>query len=111
VNETSLVVLLKRWLIDLDVLSLNHSSHLRLELFQVKWAERICLCNNWDQVDSRAKSFHNLNIQWLQCVASWANEVQACMYTQINLLCALWLLLLQHVRFMLVVEELNDGLP
>jgi hypothetical protein len=33
------------------------------------------------------------------------------MDTEVNLVSAAWLLFLQHVRLVLVVEELNDGLP
>jgi len=44
-------------------------------------------------------------------VASWADEVQASMDTEVNLVLAVRLLLLKHVGLMLVVKELNDGLP
>lgn len=44
-------------------------------------------------------------------MASGADEVQAGVYTKVDLLLALGLLLLQHVGLVLVVEELNDGLP
>lgn len=44
-------------------------------------------------------------------MACWANEVQAGVDSQVNLLSALWLLLLKHVALVLVVEELNDWLP
>ncbi len=39
------------------------------------------------------------------------DEVQAGVDTQVDLIGAAWLLLLQHVRLMLVVQKLNDGLP
>jgi len=44
-------------------------------------------------------------------VASGADEVQAGVNTEIDLIRAARLLLLKHVRLMLVVEELDDGLP
>jgi hypothetical protein len=44
-------------------------------------------------------------------VAGGADEVQAGVNTEIDLIRAARLLLLQHVRLVLVVEELNDGLP
>jgi cytochrome P450 len=44
-------------------------------------------------------------------VASWANEVQAGVHTQVNLLSSAWLLLLEHVALVLVVKELDDWLP
>jgi hypothetical protein len=44
-------------------------------------------------------------------VASRADEVQAGVYTEVDLLLALGLLLLQHVGLVLIIEELDDGLP
>ena len=40
-----------------------------------------------------------------------ADEVKAGMDTKVNLVLAAGLLLLQHVRLVLVVEELDDGHP
>lgn len=40
-----------------------------------------------------------------------ADEVQAGVDTEINLILSTGLLLLKHVRLMLVVEELNNGHP
>lgn len=44
-------------------------------------------------------------------MAGGADEVQACVDTEVNLVSTARLLLLQHVRLMLVVEEFNNGLP
>jgi hypothetical protein len=44
-------------------------------------------------------------------VTGGADEVQAGVYTEVDLLLALRLLLLQHVGLVLVVEELDNGLP
>ena len=44
-------------------------------------------------------------------MAGGTDEVQAGVYTQIDLFLALGLLLLQHVRLMLVIKELNNRLP
>ena len=44
-------------------------------------------------------------------MAGGADEVQAGVNTEIDLIRAARLLLLQHVRLMLVVKELDDGLP
>lgn len=44
-------------------------------------------------------------------MTSGADEVQAGMDTEVDLICAAGLLFLQHVGLMLVVEELDDGLP
>jgi hypothetical protein len=82
-----------------------------LELGKILGAQRIGLCYNWNQIDPRAQALHDLNIQWLKGVAGGADEVEAGMNTEIDLLGSAWLLFLEHVRLMLVVEELNDGLP
>jgi hypothetical protein len=44
-------------------------------------------------------------------VAGRADEVQAGVHAEIDLIAALRLLLLQHERLVLVVEELDNGLP
>lgn len=44
-------------------------------------------------------------------MAGGADEVQAGMDAQVDLVLATRLLLLQHVGFMLVVEELDNGHP
>lgn len=44
-------------------------------------------------------------------MAGRADEVQAGMNTEINLVLTAGLLLLKHVRLVLVVEELDNGLP
>jgi hypothetical protein len=82
-----------------------------LEAGQVSRAESICLRNNRDQVNSRAQSLHDLNIQRLQCVSSRADEVQAGMDTKINLIDTSGLLLLQHVRLVLIIQKLDDWHP
>lgn len=44
-------------------------------------------------------------------VACGTNEVEASVHAEISLLVPLWLLLLAHVGFMLIVNELDDGKP
>lgn len=44
-------------------------------------------------------------------VTSRSDEEQASMHTQVGLLCTLRLLLLPHIRFMLVVNEVDDWAP
>ena len=44
-------------------------------------------------------------------VACWADEVQAGVNPEVNLLPPLGLLLLAHIRFMLVVDEVDNGRP
>lgn len=44
-------------------------------------------------------------------MAGGADEVQAGVHTEVDLVLAARLLLLEHVGFMLIVEELDDGHP
>jgi hypothetical protein len=78
---------------------------------QVSRAQSICLRNNRDQVDSGAQSLHHLDIKGLQGVASWSDKVQAGVDTEVNLIGTAWLLLLEHIGLVLVIQELNDGHP
>lgn len=87
------------------------SAYLGLELGEVDGAKSIRLGDNRDQVHSRAEPLHDLNVEGLQGVARGADEVQAGVDTEVDLVSAAWLLLLQHVRLVLVVEELDNGLP
>jgi hypothetical protein len=82
-----------------------------LEPSQVRGAQCVGLCNDGNQVDACAQLLHDLNVEGLQSVARGADEVQTSMDTEVDLVSAAWLLLLQHVRLVLVVEELDDGLP
>lgn len=126
-EKTWLVILLKWWLIDLDALGLDDSAYLielisdshqlrnstysLLEFGQVGLAQSIGLCNDREQVDSGAESLHDLNIQRLQCVSGWADEVETGVDTEIDLLGTAWLLLLEHIRLVLVVKEFDNWLP
>lgn len=89
----------------------THATYSLLELGEVCWAQCIGLGDDGNQVDTGAEPFHDLNVQRLQGVACGPDEVQAGVDTQVDLIGAARLLLLQHVRFMLVVQELDDGLP
>lgn len=108
---SGLVVLLDRGLVDLDVLGLDDRDNSLLELGQVGRAESISLGDNRDQVNARTEALHDLNIERLEGVAGRADKVQAGMDTEINLVLTAGLLLLEHVRLVLVVEELDDGHP
>lgn len=124
----SLVVLLDRGLVDLDVLGLNDRDNLRvhvntalmkylgatdplLELVKIRWAECISLGDHGDQVDTRTQPLHDFDIKRLEGVASWADEVQADVHAKIDLVLTARLLLLQHVGLMLIIEELDDRHP
>jgi hypothetical protein len=121
------VVVLERRGVDLDALGVDDLAHLLLvsiclensrrttypllELEQVCRAQSVGLGYHGNQVDARAQLLHDLNVEGLQGVARGADEVQTGVDTEVNLVCAARLLLLQHVRLVLVVEELDDGLP
>ena len=83
----------------------------RFEFGQIRGAQSICLGNHRDEVDTCAELLHHLDVEGLERVASRANEVQAGVHAEIDLIAALRLLLLQHERLVLVIEELDDGLP
>jgi hypothetical protein len=74
-------------------------------------AQGIGLGNNGDQVDAGAQALHNLNVERLQGVTGGTNEVQTRVDTHVNLVGSAGLLLLEHVRLVLVIQELDDGLP
>lgn len=82
-----------------------------LEPGEVSWREGVCLCNDRNEVDAGRHLSHDLDVQWLQGVASWANEEQTSVHTQVDLVAALWLLLLQHVALVLIVQKFYDWLP
>lgn len=87
------------------------STYALLEAGEISRAESIGLGNNGNQVHARAESLHDLNIEGLEGVAGRADEVQTGVDTEIDLVETLGLLLLKHVGFVLVVEELDNGLP
>ena len=87
------------------------SAYPLLELGEVGRAKSIGLGNNGDEVDAGAEPLHHLDIQGLEGVSGGSDEVQAGMYTEIDLVLAARLLLLKHVRLMLVVEKLDNGHP
>lgn len=81
------------------------------EACEICRAKRVGFGNNGDQVDPGAQSFHDLNVQGFEGVASRPNKIQAGVYTKIYLVNPARLLFLEHVRFMLIVQEFNDGHP
>ena len=78
---------------------------------EVGWAKGIGLSDDGNQVDTRAQPLHNFDVERLQGVSGRSDEVQASVNAHVNLVRTTGLLLLQHVRLMLVVEEFDDGLP
>lgn len=82
-----------------------------LESRQVRRAESVSLGNHRDQVDTGCKALHHFNVERLQGVASGTDEVETGVHTQIDLVRTAGLLLLKHVGLVLVIQELDDGLP
>lgn len=135
VGGSVFVVFLNRRGVDLDTLGLNNSLDLvtpkKVSLFpctlshfiffffsypllvpsKVGRAQSVCLGNDRDQVDTRAQALHDLNVEGLQGVSGGPDKVQTGVHTHVNLLRTARLLLLQHIRFMLVVKEFDNGLP
>jgi hypothetical protein len=60
------------------------STYPRLERHDLLIGHGIGLCDDWNQVDLGMQSAHDLNVQRLQGMASWLNEVHASMYSVIN---------------------------
>lgn len=87
------------------------ATHPRLELGQIRWTEGVGLGNDGNEVDARAEPLHDLDVEGLEGVAGGSDEVQARVHTEIDLVLATGLLFLEHVRLVLVVEELDDGHP
>lgn len=82
-----------------------------LESGQIGWAEGVGLGDHGDQVDTRAEALHDLNIEGLECVTGRTDEIQAGVHTEVDFVVPAGLLLLEHVRLVLVIEELDDGHP
>lgn len=82
-----------------------------LESKEISRAESVGLCNDGNKVDTRRETLHDLDIERLEGVAGGSDEIKTGVDTEINLVAATGLLLLEHVRLVLVVKELDDGLP
>jgi hypothetical protein len=78
---------------------------------QIGMAEGVGLGNNGDQVDAGAQALHDLNIEGLEGVSGGSDEVQAGVNAHVDLVGTAGLLLLEHVGLVLVIQELDDGLP
>lgn len=48
-----------------------------LEQLALLKSERVCLRNDWDNVDSLAQLLEYNNVDWSQAVTRWVDEVQA----------------------------------
>lgn len=108
---SSLIVILDRWLIDLDALSFNNISNTMLESGEVGGRQGIGFRDDRNQIDTCAETLHDFDVERLQGMASGTDEIEAGVDTEIDLVMSLGLLLLQHIGLVLVVEELNDWHP
>jgi len=107
----SLVILIAWWTVDLDSLCFHNIANATLESHKVGRGQCVCLGNDGNEIHSGTQTLHNFNIQRLQGVAGGSDEVEAGVNTEVNLVDSAWLLLLQHVGLVLVVEELNNWHP
>jgi hypothetical protein len=46
-----------------------------LEFGEIGWAQGIGFGNDWDEIDARAKSLHDFNVQRLKGMSSGSDEV------------------------------------
>jgi hypothetical protein len=73
--------------------------------------ESICLGDDGNQVDLGVETAHNLNIQRLQRVASWLNEVYAGMDTVVHNVRAVDFILRLKISIKSLLNVLNNGAP
>ena len=123
--RSGFVIFLNWGLVDFDTLCFDYSSNLKgmsvtandaligltyslLEASEVCGAQSIRFRYYGNQVDSRTQSLHNFNIQRLEGMACRSDKIEAGMNSEIYFVNSAWLLLLQHVRFMLVIKKLDD---
>jgi hypothetical protein len=82
-----------------------------LETCKVRGAQSISLGDNRDQIHSGAQALHDFNIQRFKGMPRGSDEVKTGMNTEVDLVHTAGLLLLQHVRLMLIIQELYDWHP
>ncbi len=91
--------------------AVNESTHPLLEENQICGRKGVGFSNDRDKVDTGRESLHDFDVEGLQCVTGWSDEVQAGVDTEVNLLGTARLLLLKHVGLVLVIDELDNGHP
>jgi hypothetical protein len=82
-----------------------------LEVGNLFIGESIRLCDDWDEIDLGVKSTHDLNIQGLERVTSWLDEIDASMHAVINNVHPVHLILSVQVRIESLLDVLNDWPP
>jgi len=83
-----------------------------LELLQFRLGNGVGFGNNWNDIDFGVQLFHANQIQGLETVPSWADEVQADVYATVVIggQRSFNLKLLLQVVFKLGVNVIDDGL-
>ena len=84
-------------LVDLDALGFDDIADAVLKAGKVGGRESVGFGNDGDEIDTSAETLHDFNVERLEGVAGGADEVEAGMDSEVNLVCAAGLLLLKHV--------------
>jgi hypothetical protein len=108
---SGLVVGLDRGLVNTDSLCGDDLPNALLENEEVVLGEGVGFSNNRDEIDTRAETLHDLDVERLQSVSGGPNEVQATMDPEVGLLPTLGLLFLSHIGLVLVIDEIDDWGP
>lgn len=111
VLSSGFVILFDRGLVDFDTLSFNHAADAVFEAGEVGRRESVGFGDDGDEVDAGAEALHDFDVEGFEGMAGGADEVEAYVDAEIDLVTAAGLLFLQHVGLVLVVEELDDGHP
>lgn len=83
--------------IDTDALGVDDITNALLEQSEVVLREGISFGNNGNEIDTSAEALHDLNVEGLERMPSWPNEIQASVNTQVTLFFSLRLLFLPHI--------------
>ena len=87
------------------------STYSSLECGNLIVGQSISLSNNWDQIDLGMEPAHDLDVKWLQGVASWLKEVDTSVHTIINNVHAVNLVLGIEVRIESLLDVVNNWSP
>ena len=82
-----------------------------LESSNLLVGQSISLGDDWDKVDLGMKSAHNLDIKWLEGVASWLEEVDASVDAVVNDVHAVDLVLGIEVGVEALLDVIDDWSP
>lgn len=71
----------------------------------------ISLSNNWNQVDLRVQSAHDLNVKWLESMSSWLDEVDTGMNSVVNNVHSVDLVLGIKISIEALLDVVHDWSP